>query len=279
MTVQHLLSSYKSYLQNPESPASLHRKLVNDAQTLLAEDQPRKVLDKFFIDVLIANVKSVKFDIEKALLALSYLEVYAALLYRYPWKTEYWTIKHHCGFYRTMLDPCLLGVDKILEKFGYRSIAGQCFRLVPKPLDSVSLLKMGAQCLLAHSEFKIIRRACDSAQSMDYETALLKHLESGGTSKELSEKLRALPEPESQELELGSELALGLEQEFFQESQGSQEQEESPPQSLSSSMYSSNSNNSSSSSNNNSCSNDGRGGGGVGVDGGFGGGVIFNGGG
>ncbi|XP_029650640.1 uncharacterized protein LOC115223998 [Octopus sinensis] len=190
MSLQQLHTTYQKYLKNPDSPASSHRDLVNVAQTLLIEDRPSKHFDNIIMDIIIANVKSNSFDVEKALLALSYLELYATLLYRYPWKTEYWTITHHCGFYRTMLDPCLIGADKILEKFGYRTIHGESFQLNAKP-DSACLLKMSVQCLLAYSEYKIVSKACESAQSTDYETALLMHLESGGSSKQLAEKLRS----------------------------------------------------------------------------------------
>lgn len=89
-----------------------------------------------------------------------------------------------------MLDPCLIGADKILERLGYRTIQRESFQLNAKP-DLTCLFKMSIQCLLAYSEYKIVSKACESAQSTDYETALLKHLESGGSSKQLAEKLRA----------------------------------------------------------------------------------------
>ena len=95
MSTKNFFNKYQQYLKNPESTASARNQLLETCLMLLKEDEraPRRLLDTMFIDILIDSSKSSTFDPDKASTAFCHIEEYVELLYRYPWKREYWTIK------------------------------------------------------------------------------------------------------------------------------------------------------------------------------------------
>lgn len=190
MSTKNFFNKYQKYLNNTESTVSARNQLLETCLMLLKDEHaPRQHLDKMFIDILIDSSKSAGFDPDKAATAFCYIEEYVELLYRYPWKREYWIIKNHCGFYRTMINPWVKRAEEIFKKIGYHIVNGNCLQLQNEP-NSALLVGIGTQCLFASAECSLLSEACRLADSTNYMPNLMLHLDSGGTSKDIVAKLR-----------------------------------------------------------------------------------------
>lgn len=192
MSTKNFSNKFQQYLKNPDSSLSARNQLLDNCLILLKENErpPRRILDTMFIDILIESSKAATFDPDKAATAFCHIEEYVELLYRYPWKREFWNIKHHCGFYRTMINPWLKRAEEIFKKIGYQFVNGDCFQLQSEPNSSL-LVDIGTQCLLASAECSLLSEACRLADSTNYMPTLVLHLDNGGTSKDIVAKLRS----------------------------------------------------------------------------------------
>ncbi|GAB1599951.1 uncharacterized protein LOC115223998, partial [Argonauta hians] len=121
-------------------------------------------------------------DFEKATIAFYNLEKYARLLYRFPWKDEFRTLKTYCGFYRTMVDNLMPYTREIFSAFGYvpSNRNGHEFNTILQ-LDSdpcpETLLTVGFDCIKASAQFKYMYDlSCNLSSNLNLKTIPPKQL-------------------------------------------------------------------------------------------------------
>lgn len=128
---------------------------------LSARISPLNIDELFKHYNFIALIKHIRgIECENAAIAFDNLELYIRLLYQFPWKCEYRTLKTYCGFYSTMIDKLMPCNRKIFEMLGYvpnnESVleGNPILELTILPAPQ-TLLTVGFDCLVASAHCKL----------------------------------------------------------------------------------------------------------------------------
>ncbi|CAI9726121.1 Hypothetical predicted protein [Octopus vulgaris] len=107
------------------------------------------------------------------------MELYTRLLYRFPWKYEYRTLKTYNGFYSTMIDNLMPCNREIFKMLGYTPnnesiLEGNAILELAIVPTSQTLLTIGFDCLVASAQCKLRRNKFShnmQFRTVDYETS------------------------------------------------------------------------------------------------------------
>lgn len=166
-------ATHLSYLSMEDKPEKIHLKsklegLIFELVSIVPHSQK-------FVNVEVANcfnqtvVEKEKFSPSHVSDGFERLEKYATNLIRHSWRHEYRVVHSYSGFYRHLIQNCLIGVLPVMHAMGYRERdpdhPGQF--ILEQFLDPDRLTSIALDCLVAFVELQIMLQMREMLKSKD----------------------------------------------------------------------------------------------------------------